>query len=76
MRMVIKNKKNYKNGKLEGESLWHHKNGQLESKGNYKDDEKEGEWLHFRSNGKLWRKYFIKKVKKMVNGRGMTHMVT
>ena len=42
-----------KNGKVEGEVLSYHENGQLKSKSNYKNGKREGEVLSYHENGQL-----------------------
>ena len=45
-----------KNGKLNGTTIYYHKNGQLLSKGHYKNGTREGLFKVFKEDGTVWMK--------------------
>jgi len=48
-------RENYKNGELDGEVRYYHRNGKLKSSGYYKADSQVGIWDHFKETGILDR---------------------
>ena len=54
---VISQKRNFKNGKLEGSWIDYYLSGNLNSKGEYKNGKKEGYWVDYKEDGTLWKEY-------------------
>ena len=50
---VVKSKKEYKNGKIDGESVFYYKDGQLSYSKMYNSGAPTGKWEYFHSNGQL-----------------------
>ena len=56
----LKERKDYKEGKIDGQSEYYYENGQLESKGTYKDGERDGLWEYYEENGNIMDFRFYK----------------
>jgi len=54
--IIVKIQGKIRKGKIEGQWLEYHQNGQLWIKKNYKDGKQEGKWTEYHSNGQLWFK--------------------
>ena len=56
----VNSKETFKDGKLDGLSVYYHDNGKVYIKVTFKDDKEEGPYVSYHDNGQLWSKGTLK----------------